>query len=74
MTRNIGSSDRTARFVLGAVAVVLSLIVGATSVAGLILLAVGIVLIVTAAVRFCPAYRIFGASTCKADEQPAKGR
>ena len=39
--------------------------VGFGSVGGIILAVVGVVMLVTAAVGFCPLYRVFGISTCK---------
>ena len=39
--------------------------VGFGSVGGIILAVVGAVMLVTAAVGFCPLYRVFGISTCK---------
>lgn len=64
MTANIGNIDRIARFVLGA----LALILGLTSFGGtaqVIAIIVGLLLIGTAAMRFCAAYRLLGINTCK---------
>ncbi len=64
MTRNEGTADRVARALLGAVLVALAL----WSLAGAlywIALIVGIVLLVTAATGFCPAYRLLGIRTCR---------
>lgn len=68
---NVGGMDRVARLVLGAVLVAVAL--AAPSVAALAGLggwrwgigAVGLVLVLTAAFRFCPAYPLLGISTCR---------
>ncbi len=63
MTPNVGSTDRTIRLVLGVLAVVAAFLTGAGSALGIVLLVVAAVLVVTAAVGFCPLYRLLGAST-----------
>ena len=60
MIKNIGSPDRIARIVIGALLIVLTL-TGTIGVWGWI----GIVPLATALLNFCPLYRIFGISTCK---------
>jgi len=65
MTKNESSMDRIVRLVVGVVAVVLAFMVGAGSVGGVILLVVAAIMLVTAAVGFCPLYRVFGISTCR---------
>lgn len=64
MNRNVGTPDRIIRVVLAAVAVVAAILVGLPSALGIVLLVVAAVLVGTAAVGFCPAYRVFGVSTC----------
>jgi len=59
MTPNIGTADRTVRFVAGVAIIAAGLIL--KSWWGL----VGFLPIVTAAIRWCPAYVPFGVSTCK---------
>lgn len=62
MTKNIGKTDRLIRFAVG-----LALVVwGALSANWLG--AIGLVLIATAALNWCPAYTVFGFSTCKTGE------
>ncbi len=60
MTRNVGSFDRIARFVLGALLIALAAMgsIGAWGYLGLILVG-------TAFISFCPLYRIIGMKTCK---------
>lgn len=65
MTTNESSIDRIIRVVIGVVALVASFALGITSIGGIILAVVGVVMLVTAAVGFCPLYRVFGMSTCK---------
>jgi hypothetical protein len=67
---NVGPIDRTVRFVAGILLIVLPFLPPtAPWFAGLgswtwALLVVGIVMIATAAMRFCPAYALFGMTTC----------
>lgn len=59
-TANVGSADRIIRIILGAVLIGLTLM-GTIGAWGWI----GVVPLVTAFLRFCPAYAIFGLRTCK---------
>ena len=64
MIRNMGSVDRGVRaFVVAPVAIVLAFIVGAATVAGVILFVVAGVMVATAATGFCPNYIWLGIST-----------
>lgn len=69
MTANLGSPDRILRAILGIVLIVLPLlnIPAIWSSAGLayVSMALGLILVLTALVRFCPLYRLVGISTCK---------
>jgi hypothetical protein len=65
MTTNESSIDRIIRVIIGVAALVAAFAVGIGSVGGIILAVVGVVMFVTAAVGFCPIYRVFGLSTCK---------
>ena len=58
--KNMGGTDRIARLIIGALLVVLA-ITGTIGVWGWI----GIILVVTAFINFCPIYRVFGIKTCK---------
>lgn len=60
MTRNLGNLDRTARFILGALLIALAAM-GSIGAWGYI----GVILIGTAFISFCPLYRIVGMKTCK---------
>jgi hypothetical protein len=60
MTPNVGSVDRIARAIAGLVLIALAT-TGTIGVWGYI----GVVLLATAAIGWCPAYLPFGLSTCK---------
>jgi len=64
MSINMGSIDRRVRaFVVAPVAIVIAFVVGAGSVAGIVLLALAVVMLATSAVGFCPLYRVFRINT-----------
>jgi hypothetical protein len=65
MIKNVGNSDKVVRAVLGVVAAVLAFVVGITTVWGIVLAVVAVIALVTAAVGFCPLYRLFGVNTCQ---------
>ena len=60
MTTNIGTIDRAARVILGVIIVTLTAL-GKISPWGWL----GVMLIITGAIKFCPAYSLFGFKTCK---------
>ena len=59
MTANVGTIDRVIRLVLGLV-LLSQVFMGLQTPWGWI----GLILVGTAAIKFCPAYRIFGLKTC----------
>ena len=67
---NVGSADQVIRLILGIALTVLPHVyqheLWANPNVMYAMTAVGIVLILTGLVRFCPLYRLIGASTCKA--------
>ncbi len=67
--KNIGSPDRIARLVVGVLLLVLVLFAGLPLLqSGLwkvIFSVVGLVLIGTALMKFCPLYRLLGVNSCK---------
>ena len=69
MTTNESGLDRIIRLVLGVVALIAAFAVGLGSIGGIILAIVGVVMLFTAAVGFCPIYRVLGLSTTKATAQ-----
>lgn len=58
-TRNLASWDRIARFAIGALLIVLA-VTGAVGVWGYL----GVILVATGFMNFCPIYRVFGFKTC----------
>lgn len=69
MTANVGNLDRALRVILGLVLLVLPFVSGMalfqSGIATALSVVVGLVLVATSAMRFCPLYRIFGIRTCK---------
>lgn len=69
MKPNVGTADRLLRIILGlglgALALFSSLPIFAEPVWFWVALGIGVVLIVTATILFCPLYAPFGLSTCK---------
>ena len=65
IVKNIGSTDKIARLVIGTLLIVLALTV-AIGWWGLI----GVVPIVTALINWCPAYTLLGIKTCPIDNKP----
>lgn len=64
MKRNESNQDRGIRAVVG----IIALLIGLFAVDGFLralLIIVGLVLVITAAVGFCPLYRLLGINTCK---------
>ncbi|WP_394178447.1 DUF2892 domain-containing protein [Yoonia maritima] len=70
MTVNVGTIDRLIRLVIGAALLVAPFTTGLplfeSTAATVVAVIVGIVLLATSAMRFCPLYRIFGLRTCQA--------
>ncbi|QUE77593.1 DUF2892 domain-containing protein [Stutzerimonas stutzeri] len=60
MKANVGTIDRTLRIVIGLALIGLAL-AGVIGMWGW----VGVLLVVTGAFRFCPAYRLLGVGTCR---------
>jgi len=68
MKANEGVADRAVRFIAGVAAIAIALLVldlTAGAVLGIVVAAVGAVLLVTSLAGFCPAYRLIGVNTCK---------
>jgi hypothetical protein len=61
LTANVGTTDRLIRIVVGVVLIALTLM-GQIGIWGWL----GVVLLATAFLKFCPAYTLFGVRTCKA--------
>lgn len=68
MPRNVGTTDRAARLVLGLVLLALPLLTGfaaGTPWLWWAALVVGLVMLATAATRVCPLYTLLGVRTCR---------
>lgn len=65
MNRNVGTIDRILRLVLGVALLVWGLSAGFGATLPLLATIAGAVLVGTAAVSFCPLYRIIGLTTCR---------
>ena len=65
MSPNVGGLDRILRAVVGAVLLLLVLTGTFAGTAGWIAGSVGAVMLGTAALRVCPAYRLIGVNTCR---------
>jgi hypothetical protein len=64
MTPNMGILDRGLRaFVVAPVAIVVAFLLGAGTVAGVILFGVAGIMLATAVTAFCPTYTVVGIST-----------
>jgi len=72
MKANLGCVDRIVRAVLGAVFLSVGLMAGLAEPWNYVADGVGGVLLLTSMIKFCPAYTIFGASTCKTCEKNKK--
>ncbi len=69
MMCNVGGSERPIRIGTGLVAIIFGLFAGfSTAVAG-VALAVGVILLLTGAVGYCPLFTLLGINTCS----PASG-
>ncbi len=64
---NVGSTDRKIRLTAGLIVFALAFFLfgGVATSTGLILLVVGVVLVTTGFLNFCPAYKLLGISTKK---------
>lgn len=69
MASNVGNIDRILRLVLGVVLIGLPFLtefpIWENQIALYGAVVVGAVLVLTAAIRFCPLYRVIGCNTCK---------
>ncbi|MCA9913954.1 MAG: DUF2892 domain-containing protein [Anaerolineae bacterium] len=72
MTRNVGSTDRIIRFVLGIALIALGIYLNGTDAGTLGLVVpvlVGLVLIVTGALNFCPIWAVVGINTIRGEKK-----
>lgn len=69
MNINVGDADRVVRGLVGLFLIAAPFLglfgLAASGTVSYVMIAVGLVLVGTAAFRFCPAYRLLGLSTCR---------
>ena len=69
MIANVGTMDRVFRLALGVALIAAALLIGWDAIDGAAMkygtLVVGIVMLATAAFRFCPLYTLLGVKTCR---------
>lgn len=68
MIRNVGSSDKIARYIIATGLILLYVFNVLNGIWGVIALIVAAVLIITSLVSFCGAYALLGMNTCKVNE------
>ncbi len=69
LTRNVSSTDKKVRVILAIGLILLGFVIQPSAgITGLIIpVAVGIILLTTVFLNWCPIYRVIGFSTCPAD-------
>jgi PPE-repeat protein len=72
MTSNVGSADRAIRFVLGVALIALGLMHVFTGGLAIAAYAVGAIALLTGTIGFCPAWSVFGISTCPLKAKESK--
>ena len=65
MMRNLGNVERAIRAVLGIVLIAVGYMADFSQGAAIAAYAVGVIALGTAAVGFCPAWKLFGINTCQ---------
>ncbi|MGH7253022.1 MAG: YgaP family membrane protein [Nitrospiraceae bacterium] len=65
MMRNLGNIERAIRVALGIVLVSVGYMVDLSQGAAIAAYAVGVIALGTAALGFCPAWKLFGVNTCQ---------
>ncbi|MEE4120901.1 MAG: DUF2892 domain-containing protein [Paracoccaceae bacterium] len=65
MQANVGNIDRIARAALGVILLIAAFTAGWGTAGTVIAAVVGLVMLGTSAMRFCPAYRLLGMNTCQ---------
>jgi hypothetical protein len=65
MKANMGTADKFIRVLIGVLIAVLYYLNVISGTTAIIILAIGIVLLITSLVSFCPLYTLLGINTCK---------
>lgn len=68
MKKNMGGTDRIVRFIIALTIIVLYINGNIYGTAGIVLLLLSGILIITSFIGFCPLYKPFGLSTCKMEK------
>jgi Inner membrane protein YgaP-like, transmembrane domain len=64
MSRNMTNSDRALRtFLVAPAAIIVAVVVGAGSLAGIVLFALAAIMLATSAIGFCPLYKLLHLDT-----------
>ena len=66
MNKNVGNIDRAIRSVAGVLAILAHMLSFVSGTVGIALLIIGIILLGTAAIGWCPPYILLGVNTCRA--------
>jgi hypothetical protein len=69
MNRNISTADRIIRVVIAAITALLFLTDTVPGTSGIVLMAVGGILLLTSVINFCPIYYVLGISTFRKQEK-----
>lgn len=70
MQKNVGTIDRTIRALVGIAALAVYFFGGLQGTLGILALVVGIVMLGTAAIGWCPPYSLLGINTCGVKQNP----
>ena len=65
MKKNMGTSDKAVRIIIAVAIAVLYYTNVISGTLAIILMAVGIIFLLTSLLNFCPLYTVFGINTCK---------
>ena len=70
LTHDMGNIDRWARgLIIGPGAIIAAVMTGAGSILGIVLIAVGVIMLATAVVGMCPLYTVLGIDTHRSDRK-----
>ena len=70
MQKNVGSADRTIRILVGIALLAVYFLGVLQGTLGIVALVVGVVMIGTAAIGWCPPYSLLGINTCSSKQDP----
>lgn len=65
MKKNVGTIERVIRALIGIAAIAVYALGLVQGTLGIVAIVVGVVMLFTAAIGWCPPYALFGISTCK---------